>query len=100
MTFPQTAAVIGAGIMGTGIAQTCALAGISVALIDVDKRALPSRWRAWRALSRNWSRKTGSPLRNARQRSAEPSPEQTAMLARIRDVLGASDRRLPRAASR
>ena len=38
MTFPQTVGVIGAGIMGTGIAQTCALAGISVALIDVDEK--------------------------------------------------------------
>jgi 3-hydroxybutyryl-CoA dehydrogenase len=38
MTFPQTVGVIGAGTMGTGIAQTCALAGISVVLIDVDEK--------------------------------------------------------------
>ena len=39
-------------------------------------------------------------LADKRVQLIEPSPEQTAMLARIRDVLGASDRRLPRAASR
>jgi len=39
-------------------------------------------------------------LADKRVQLIEPSPEQRAMLARIRDVLGASDRRLPRAASR
>ena len=39
-------------------------------------------------------------LADKRVQLIEPSPEQRAMLARIRDVLGASDRRLLRAASR
>jgi pimeloyl-ACP methyl ester carboxylesterase len=39
-------------------------------------------------------------LADKRVQLIEPSPEQRANLARIRDVLGASNRRLPRAASR
>jgi len=39
-------------------------------------------------------------LADKRVQLIEPSPEQRAMLARIRDVLSAADRRLPRAASR
>jgi 3-hydroxybutyryl-CoA dehydrogenase len=38
MTIPQTIAVIGAGTMGRGIAQVCALAGLSVAMLDVDEK--------------------------------------------------------------
>ena len=37
MTSPQTIGVIGAGTMGSGIAQVCALAGLSVVMIDVDE---------------------------------------------------------------
>ena len=37
MTNPQTIGVIGAGTMGTGIAQVAALAGLSVAMLDVDE---------------------------------------------------------------
>jgi len=33
---PRTIGVIGAGTMGTGIAQACALAGLSVSMLDVD----------------------------------------------------------------
>jgi len=36
MTSLQTIGVIGAGTMGTGIAQVCALAGLAVVTIDVD----------------------------------------------------------------
>ena len=39
-------------------------------------------------------------LADKRVQLIEPSPEQRAMLARIRDVLSAADHRLPRAASR
>jgi len=38
MTNPQTIGVIGAGTMGTGIAQVAALAGLSVAMLDVDEQ--------------------------------------------------------------
>jgi 3-hydroxybutyryl-CoA dehydrogenase len=33
----QTIGVIGAGTMGTGIAQVCALSGLSVSMFDVDE---------------------------------------------------------------
>jgi predicted homoserine dehydrogenase-like protein len=36
MKTPQTIGVIGAGIMGAGIAQACLVAGLSVVMIDVD----------------------------------------------------------------
>ena len=34
----QTIGVIGAGTMGTGIAQVCTLAGLSISMLDVDKQ--------------------------------------------------------------
>ena len=37
MTSPQTIGIIGAGTMGTGIAQVCALAGLSAVMMDVDE---------------------------------------------------------------
>jgi 3-hydroxybutyryl-CoA dehydrogenase len=37
MTTPHTVGVIGAGTMGNGIAQICALAGLSTLIIDVDE---------------------------------------------------------------
>ena len=40
MTSPQTIGVIGAGTMGSGIAQACAVVGLSVTLIDVDEAAV------------------------------------------------------------
>jgi 3-hydroxybutyryl-CoA dehydrogenase len=36
MKTPQTIGVIGAGTMGAGIAQACAVAGLPVVMIDVD----------------------------------------------------------------
>jgi 3-hydroxybutyryl-CoA dehydrogenase len=38
MTNPETIGVIGAGTMGNGIAQVCALAGLSVVSLDVDEK--------------------------------------------------------------
>lgn len=40
MKCPETVGVIGAGTMGSGIAQTCAVAGLAVAMIDVDEAAV------------------------------------------------------------
>jgi len=40
MTSLQTIGVIGAGTMGSGIAQTCAVAGLSVTMVDVDEAAV------------------------------------------------------------
>jgi 3-hydroxybutyryl-CoA dehydrogenase len=37
MTPANTIGIIGAGTMGSGIAQVCALAGLSVVLMDVDE---------------------------------------------------------------
>jgi 3-hydroxybutyryl-CoA dehydrogenase len=39
MTGAKTIGVIGAGTMGNGIAQVCALAGLSVVMLDVDATA-------------------------------------------------------------
>ena len=38
MNSPQTIGVIGAGTMGNGIAHVCALAGLSVVMLDVDEQ--------------------------------------------------------------
>ena len=40
MTSMQTIGVIGAGTMGSGIAQACAVVGLSVTMIDVDEAAV------------------------------------------------------------
>ena len=40
MTSPQTIGVIGAGTMGSGIAQACAVVGLSVTMVDVDDAAV------------------------------------------------------------
>ncbi len=40
MTFLQTIGVIGAGTMGSGIAQACAVVGLSVTMVDVDDAAV------------------------------------------------------------
>ena len=40
MTILQTIGVIGAGTMGSGIAQACAVVGLSVTMIDVDEAAV------------------------------------------------------------
>jgi 3-hydroxybutyryl-CoA dehydrogenase len=40
MTSVQTIGVIGAGTMGSGIAQACAVVGLSVTMIDVDEAAV------------------------------------------------------------
>jgi 3-hydroxybutyryl-CoA dehydrogenase len=36
----QTIGVIGAGTMGTGIAQVCARSGLSASMLDVDEQPL------------------------------------------------------------
>ena len=40
MTTIQKAGVIGAGTMGNGIAQACAVAGVPVVMLDIDQRAV------------------------------------------------------------
>jgi 3-hydroxybutyryl-CoA dehydrogenase len=40
MSTLQTIGVIGAGTMGSGIAQACAVAGLSVVMIDIDEAAV------------------------------------------------------------
>jgi 3-hydroxybutyryl-CoA dehydrogenase len=40
MTSLQTIGVIGAGTMGSGIAQACAVVGLSVTMVDVDEAAV------------------------------------------------------------
>jgi len=36
----QSVGVVGAGIMGSGIAQTCAAAGIEVIMVDINQAAI------------------------------------------------------------
>jgi len=36
----QSVAVIGAGTMGNGLAQSCAMAGLTVGLVDTEERFL------------------------------------------------------------
>jgi 3-hydroxybutyryl-CoA dehydrogenase len=73
MTSPQTIGVIGAGTMGSGIAQVGALAGLAVTLIDVDDDAL-ARGRG--AVS--------SSLDRLVKKEKLSSPEKEAALARIK----------------
>src|SRR4030095_1509975 len=40
MTSLQTIGVVGAGTMGSGIAEACAVVGLSVTMIDVDEAAV------------------------------------------------------------
>ena len=40
MTSPQSIGIIGAGTMGSGIAQSCAVVDISVVMIDIDESAV------------------------------------------------------------
>jgi 3-hydroxybutyryl-CoA dehydrogenase len=40
MTSSQTVGVIGAGTMGSGIAQACAVVGVSVTMLDIDEAAI------------------------------------------------------------
>ena len=49
----ENVAVVGAGTMGNGIAHVCALAGVGVALVDLDAAALD---RAMAAIDRNLER--------------------------------------------
>jgi 3-hydroxybutyryl-CoA dehydrogenase len=59
MSLPQTVGVIGAGTMGAGIAQVCALAGLSVVMLEVDE-ARAARGRAAVAASLERLVKKGS----------------------------------------
>ncbi len=53
MSAPQKVAVVGGGIMGGGIAQVLAAAGLEVTLVDV---AAPALEKARSRISRNWER--------------------------------------------
>ena len=57
--------VIGAGQMGNGIAHVCALAGLSVTLLDVDKDALA---KAQRVIGRNMERQVSRSIISAEDR--------------------------------
>ncbi len=51
----DTVAVIGAGQMGSGIAQTVAAHGMKVLLADIDLATAEKAPRRWR-ITRRWSR--------------------------------------------
>ena len=75
MTSQQTAAqqtigVIGAGTMGSGIAQVCALAGLSVVMLDMDEKRVAAGATPSRPASSGWSRRRSSPPSSATRRSA------------------------------
>jgi 3-hydroxybutyryl-CoA dehydrogenase len=77
MTTPQTIGVIGAGTMGNGIAQVCALAGLSVVMLDVDEK----RVTRGRAIIANG-------LERLVKKTQLSAPERDAALGRLR---GATD---------
>jgi 3-hydroxybutyryl-CoA dehydrogenase len=58
--------VIGAGQMGNGIAHVCALAGLPVALVDVNADALP---RAMATMAKNMDRQVSRNLITAEQKA-------------------------------
>ena len=49
----QTVGIIGAGTMGNGIAQACAVSGIPVGMVDISEAAvakgIATVWAAWTA---------------------------------------------------
>ena len=45
----QTVGIIGAGTMGNGIAQACAVSGINVVMVDISDAAVQRAWPRWRA---------------------------------------------------
>ncbi|SFO81847.1 3-hydroxybutyryl-CoA dehydrogenase [Pseudomonas borbori] len=59
--------VIGGGIMGSGIAQVCALAGLSVALVDISEAALV---KAVASIERNLGRQVDKGALSEQQRAA------------------------------
>ena len=61
--------VIGAGLMGNGIAHVCALAGLPVVLLDVKPEALQ---RAMATIAQNLDRRPSSP-----ESSVSPSAAST-----------------------
>jgi 3-hydroxybutyryl-CoA dehydrogenase len=75
MTNPQTIGVIGAGTMGTGIAQVAALAGLSVVMLDVDEQRVA---RGREAIATNLDRLV--------KKAKHSSAERDAALGRVRGV--------------
>ncbi len=73
MKTAQTIGVIGAGTMGAGIAQGCVLAGLSVAMIDVDEERIA---RARNAISDGIDRML--------KKAAAPAVDRRAALDRLR----------------
>ena len=76
-------AVVGAGVMGNGIAHVCALSGFATALVDVDPEALD---RAVGAVSRNLGRQVAKGTiseddREAALKRIEPSTAMDAVAA-------------------
>ena len=45
----QTVGIIGAGTMGNGIAQACAVSGINVVMVDISDAAVQKAWPPWPA---------------------------------------------------
>jgi len=67
---PTDVAVVGAGLMGSGIAQSAAMAGMSVRLRDVDEAALARGLDAVRSLTEEAGRKGVVDRREARRVAA------------------------------
>src|SRR3954452_11707717 len=79
----QSVGIIGAGQMGNGIAHVCALAGLSVTMVDVKSDALT---RAMATLGRNMDRQVSRTLITADQRD-----EALARISTSTDVDALSD---------
>ncbi len=71
----QNIGVIGAGTMGNGIAQVCALAGFNVTLLDISEIALQ---KALATVGKNLDRQSrqGNPERQSKTRRPRQDPHQ------------------------
>jgi 3-hydroxybutyryl-CoA dehydrogenase len=53
----KTVGIIGAGTMGNGIAQACAVVGIDAVMLDINDAAVQKGSRRFPAASTAWSRR-------------------------------------------
>jgi len=75
----QTVGIVGAGTMGNGIAQACAVSGIQVVMVDISEAAVQKGLATVAdSLDRLIKKeKSPPPTRNRRWRGSRPPPAMT-----------------------